>query len=151
MAVRICLGQLKSYARGYLERVSTGDTLEIVRRGRLVAFILPASPSSHEPPNGTDSVGSADLAPDANIPLSHLRENAAPYFDRVAAGEIIGVVRRGMLVARIVAAASTPTTPKSLPSKATATASKTETSAASQPSQPTTNETRAGQFSIADS
>src|ERR1700730_865919 len=44
MGVRICLGQLKSYACDYLERVSRGETLEIVRRGRLVAFMVPPFP-----------------------------------------------------------------------------------------------------------
>jgi antitoxin (DNA-binding transcriptional repressor) of toxin-antitoxin stability system len=96
MGVRVCLTQLRSCA-GYLERVSAGETLEIIRRGRLVAFMVPPSPSSREPPKVVD-----------RIALTHLRKNAAPYLDRVAAGEIIGVVHRGVLVARIVAAASTP-------------------------------------------
>jgi antitoxin (DNA-binding transcriptional repressor) of toxin-antitoxin stability system len=106
MAVRICLGQLKRYACGYLERVSAGETLEIVRRGRLVAFMVP--PFS-EPPSDGDRIGAAEPpAPNAKIPLSQLRHNAAPYFDRVAAGNIIDVVRHGSLVARIVAASSLP-------------------------------------------
>jgi antitoxin (DNA-binding transcriptional repressor) of toxin-antitoxin stability system len=107
MGVRICLGQLKSYACDYLERVSRGETLEIARRGRLVAFMVPPFPLLHEPSKGGDHIGAADPpAPDANIPLSQLRKNAAPCFDRVAAGDIIGVLRRGRLVARIVAATS---------------------------------------------
>ena len=107
MGVRICLGQLKSHAGDYLERVSTGETLEIVRRGRLVAFMVPPLPFLAEPPTGGDRIGAADPpAPQANIPLSQLRKNAAPYFDRVAAGDMIGVLRRGRLVARIVAATS---------------------------------------------
>ena len=107
MGVRICLGQLKRYACDYLERVSRGETLEIVRRGRLVAFMVPPFPLLCEPSKGGDHIGAADPpAPDANIPLSQLRKNAAPCFDRVAAGDIIGVLRRGRLVARIVAATS---------------------------------------------
>jgi antitoxin (DNA-binding transcriptional repressor) of toxin-antitoxin stability system len=102
MGVRICLGQLKTYARGYLARVSAGETLEIVRRGRLAAFILPPCPSLED----VDRDAAAGRGPDVYIPLSHLRRNAAPYFDRAAAGEIIGVLRRGRLVARIVAAGS---------------------------------------------
>jgi antitoxin (DNA-binding transcriptional repressor) of toxin-antitoxin stability system len=102
MGLRICLGQLKTYARGYLERISAGETLEIVRRGRLVAFMVPAYPSLCEPLKDIDRA--ADLSPDAYIALSHLRKNAAPYFDRAEAGEIIGVLRHGRLVARIVAA-----------------------------------------------
>jgi antitoxin (DNA-binding transcriptional repressor) of toxin-antitoxin stability system len=95
MGVRICLGQLKTYACGYLARVSAGETLEVVRRGRLAAFMMPPSDGA-----------AVDRVPDTYVPLSHLRKNAAPYFDRAAAGEIIGVLRRGRLVARIVAAAS---------------------------------------------
>jgi len=107
MGVRICLGQLKSHAGDYLERVSTGETLEIVRRGRLVAFMVPPFPFLAEPPTGGDRIGAAHPpAAQANIPLSQLRKNAAPYFDRVAAGDMIGVLRRGRLVARIVAATS---------------------------------------------
>jgi antitoxin (DNA-binding transcriptional repressor) of toxin-antitoxin stability system len=106
MAVRICLGQLKSYASGYLERVSAGETLEIVRRGRLVAFMVPPFV---EPPSDVERIGAADPpAPNAKIPLSQLRRNAAPYFDRVAAGNVIDVVRHGSLIARIVAATSLP-------------------------------------------
>jgi antitoxin (DNA-binding transcriptional repressor) of toxin-antitoxin stability system len=106
MAVRICLGQLKSYASGYLERVSAGETLEIVRRGRLVAFMVPPF---LEPPSDVERIGAADPpAPNAKIPLSQLRRNAAPYFDRVAAGNVIDVVRHGSLIARIVAATSLP-------------------------------------------
>jgi antitoxin (DNA-binding transcriptional repressor) of toxin-antitoxin stability system len=106
MAVQICLGQLKRYACGYLERVSAGETLEIVRRGRLVAFVVPPF---NEPPTVGDRIGAADPpAPNAKIPLSQLRRNAAPYFDRVAAGNNIDVVRHGSLVARIVAATSIP-------------------------------------------
>jgi prevent-host-death family protein len=108
MGVRICLGQLKTYACDYLERVSAGETLEIVRRGRRVALIVPASPVSHGTLGPTDRVGVADRGPDVDIRLGHLRKNAARYFDRVAAGEIIGIVRRGRLVARIVAAVPIP-------------------------------------------
>jgi antitoxin (DNA-binding transcriptional repressor) of toxin-antitoxin stability system len=90
MGQQICLGQLKSHACDYLDQVSAGGTLEIIRRGRLAALIVPESAFSHEPP-------------DANIPLSSLRSNAAPYFDRVAEGQILGIVRRGSLVARIMA------------------------------------------------
>ena len=106
MAVRIGLGQLKCYACGYLERVSAGETLEIVRRGRLVAFMVP--PFSEPPSDGESTGGAKPPAPNATIPLSQLRHNAAPYFDRVAAGNVIDVVRHGSLVARIVAANSLP-------------------------------------------
>ena len=85
-----------------MEQVTAGETLEIVRRGRLVAFVVPPF---HEPPSDGDRVGAAEPPTlNAKIPLSQLRHNAAPYFDRVAAGNIIDVERHGSLVARIVAA-----------------------------------------------
>ena len=93
MGQQICLGQLRRHACDYLDEVSAGGTLEIIRRGRLTALIVPESAFSHEPP-------------DTNITLSSLRFNAAPYFDRVAKGQIIGIVRGGSLVARIMALTS---------------------------------------------
>jgi antitoxin (DNA-binding transcriptional repressor) of toxin-antitoxin stability system len=91
MGMPICLGQLRSHPSGYLDEVSAGRTLEVIRRGRLAALIVPESAFPHDPP-------------DATVPVSRLRANAAPYFDRVARGDIIGVVRGGRLVARIMAA-----------------------------------------------
>jgi len=78
-----------------LDEVSAGRTLEVIRRGRLAALIVPESAFPHDPP-------------DATVPVSRLRANAAPYFDRVARGDIIGVVRGGRLVARIMAATASP-------------------------------------------
>ena len=94
MVQQICLGQLKSHPREYLDEVSAGSTLEVIRRGRLAALIVPESACPHDPP-------------DATIPVSGLRNNPAQYFDRVAGGEIIGVVASGGLVARIMAATQT--------------------------------------------
>jgi prevent-host-death family protein len=42
------------------------------------------------------------------IRLAQLRGHAARYLDRVAAGETIGIVRDGELVARIVSAVDAP-------------------------------------------
>src|SRR4051812_24944033 len=93
MGIRICLGQLKSHPGGYLDAVSAGRTLEVIRRGRLAALILPESAFTGDPPAST-------------IAVSRLRKNAAPYFDRVAKGDVIGVMRDGRPVARIVAAST---------------------------------------------
>ena len=79
-----------------LERVAAGGTIDVVRRGNLVAQIV--------------SVGDSRMTPipaDAGrrIEFDELRNRAGRYFDRVAAGQTIEVVRGGKLVARIVPAA----------------------------------------------
>jgi antitoxin (DNA-binding transcriptional repressor) of toxin-antitoxin stability system len=104
MGAQICLGQLRSDTCGFIDRVSAGETLEIIRRGKLVALIVPDLSFPHQPPNGDERIDVEDRGPDANILLTHLRKNAATYFDRVAAGEIIGIVHHGRLIARILAA-----------------------------------------------
>ena len=89
----IGLGRLRSDARTYLGRVAAGETLDVVRRGKLVARIV--------------SVGDVGVAPDAGwIGLDELRTRAGRCFDRVAAGQTIEVLRGGELVARIVSANS---------------------------------------------
>ena len=37
----IGLGQLRSHACGYLDRVGAGETIDVVRRGKLVAQVAP--------------------------------------------------------------------------------------------------------------
>jgi antitoxin (DNA-binding transcriptional repressor) of toxin-antitoxin stability system len=91
MVQQICLGQLRGHLREYLDEVSAGSTLEVIRRGRLAALIVPESACPHAPP-------------DATISVSGLRKNPARYFDRVAGGETIGVIGSGGPVARIMAA-----------------------------------------------
>ena len=39
----IGLGQLRSHALGYLDRVGSGETIEVIRRGKLVARMVSAS------------------------------------------------------------------------------------------------------------
>jgi prevent-host-death family protein len=99
----IGLGQLRSNACGYLERVAAGETIDVVRRGKLVARIvsvgdwrvapIPARSVKAEAPNAGGRVG-----------LDELRTRAGRCFDRVAAGETLYVVRDGKLLARIVSA-----------------------------------------------
>jgi prevent-host-death family protein len=99
----IGLGQLRSNACGYLERVAAGATIDVVRRGKLVARIVPAGDWRVAPiPARSVKV----VAPDAGgwVGLDELRTRAGRCFDRVAAGETIYVVRGGKLLARIVPA-----------------------------------------------
>ncbi len=103
MREAIGLGQLRSNACTYLERVAAGEAFDVVRRGKLVARIVPVGNwrVAPIPARSVDVV-----APDAGgwVGLDELRTRAGRCFDRVAAGETISVVRGGRLLAQIVAA-----------------------------------------------
>jgi prevent-host-death family protein len=99
----IGLGQLRSNACAYLERVAAGETIDVVRRGKLVARIVSVGDWRVAPiPARSVKV----VAPDAGgwVGLDELRTRAGRCFDRVAVGEKIYVVRGGRLLARIVSA-----------------------------------------------
>jgi prevent-host-death family protein len=99
----IGLGQLRSNAGAYLERVAAGETIDVVRRGKLVARIVSVGDWRVAPiPARSIKV----VAPDAGgwVGLDELRKRAGRCFDRVAVGETIYVVRSGRLLARIVSA-----------------------------------------------
>ncbi len=93
----ICLGQLRAAPGGYFDRVAAGESIDIVRRGKLVARLVPAIAGRYERHLVSPVAGPWIL-------LSHLRKQPARYLDRVAAGETLGIVRDGKLVARLVAA-----------------------------------------------
>lgn len=103
----IGLGQLRSNACAYLERVATGETFEVIRRGRLVAQILPVG-DWRVAPVPARTVKAADAG--GWVGLDELRTRAGRCFDRVAAGETVCVVRDGRLLARIVSAGEERTT-----------------------------------------
>jgi antitoxin (DNA-binding transcriptional repressor) of toxin-antitoxin stability system len=106
----IGLGQLRSNACGYLERVAGGETFDVVRRGKLVARIMPVGEWRVVPIPARSVKGAA---PDAGgwVGLDELRTRAGRCFDRAAAGETIYVVRDGKLLARIVSAGDSSPTP----------------------------------------
>jgi antitoxin (DNA-binding transcriptional repressor) of toxin-antitoxin stability system len=104
VAELIGLGQLRSNAIGYLERVLAGETLEVARRGKLVARIVTASGDRPAPTTIPDLV--AVNGAGARVGLTELRTRAGRCFDRVAAGETIWVVWRGKMVAKIASVAS---------------------------------------------
>lgn len=99
----IGLGQLRNHTCAYLERVAAGETLDVVRRGKLVAQIVSVG-DWRVAPIPARSVKAAE--PDASgwVGLDELRRRAGRCFDRVAAGETVYVVRDGKLLARIVSA-----------------------------------------------
>jgi prevent-host-death family protein len=99
----IGLGQLRSAACTYLERVAAGETIDVLRRGKLVARIVSVG-DWRVAPIPARSV--TDTAQDAGtwVGLNELRTAAGRCFDRVAAGETIQVVRSGRLLAQIVSA-----------------------------------------------
>ncbi|MGO8767720.1 type II toxin-antitoxin system Phd/YefM family antitoxin [Mycobacterium sp.] len=97
----IGLGQLRSNACAYLERVTAGETFDVVRRGTLVARIVPVG-DWRVAPIPARTVKAADAG--GWVGLDELRTRAGRCFDRVAAGETVYVVRDGKLMARIVSA-----------------------------------------------
>jgi antitoxin (DNA-binding transcriptional repressor) of toxin-antitoxin stability system len=103
MPEAIGLGQLRSDACAYLERVAAGETIDVVRRGKLVARIAPVG-DWRVAPIPERSVKTP--APHAGgwVGLEELRTRAGRCFDRVASGETVYVVRGGKLLARIVSA-----------------------------------------------
>ncbi|WP_297595575.1 hypothetical protein [Mycobacterium sp.] len=106
----IGLGQLRSDTCAYLERVAAGETIDVVRRGKLVARIV--SVGEWRPaPIPARSVAPAAQDAGGWVGLDELRTRAGRCFDRVAAGETISVVRGGRLLARIVSADGSERTP----------------------------------------
>jgi antitoxin (DNA-binding transcriptional repressor) of toxin-antitoxin stability system len=106
----IGLGQLRSNACGYLERVAAGKTFDVVRRGKLVGQIVSVGDWRVAPiPARSVKVAGADAG--GWVELDELRKRAGRCFDRVAAGETLCVVRGGRLLARIVAAGDSRMTP----------------------------------------
>lgn len=104
----IGLGQLRSHACAYLERVADGETFDVVRRGKLVARIAPVGDGRVAPiPARTVKATQAG----GWVGLDELRTRAGRCFDRVAAGETVYVVRDGRLLARITSAGAERTTP----------------------------------------
>jgi antitoxin (DNA-binding transcriptional repressor) of toxin-antitoxin stability system len=99
----IGLGQLRSNACAYLERVAAGQTIDVVRRGKLVARIEPVG-DGRVAPIPARSVKAAARDAGGWVGLDELRTRAGRCFDRVAAGETLYVVRDGKLLARIVSA-----------------------------------------------
>jgi prevent-host-death family protein len=105
----IGLGQLRSDACTYLARVAAGEAIEVVRRGKLVARIVPVGDWRVAPIPARPR----DVAPDSGgwVGLDELRRRAGRCFDRVAAGETVYVVRDGGLLARIESAGDSEATP----------------------------------------
>ena len=87
----IGLGQLRNHTCGYFGRVEDGETLGVVRRGRLVAWIQPRAD---------------DRFPDSAwipVQLKAFRTQAGRFFDRVEAGQPIEVFYQGRPIAHICA------------------------------------------------
>ncbi|UXA04825.1 type II toxin-antitoxin system prevent-host-death family antitoxin [Mycobacterium sp. SMC-2] len=105
----IGLGQLRSDACAYLERVAAGETIDVVRRGKLVARIVSVG-DWRVAPIPARSVQAAASDSGGWVGLDELRTRAGRCFDRVAAGETLSVVRGGRLLAQIVSAGEADTT-----------------------------------------
>jgi antitoxin (DNA-binding transcriptional repressor) of toxin-antitoxin stability system len=105
MKTVIGLGQLRSNTCGYFNRVVAGETLGVVRRGKLVAWIRPRAV---EGPTGLPGRGEAQH-PEASVSLqlNAFRCQASRCFDRVAAGQSIDVFYQGKAIAHIAAPVTT--------------------------------------------
>lgn len=97
----IGIGQLRSHTLTYLGRVRAGETLDIVRRGKRAARIVPAGDRRVVPIPARYATPHAEPA-GGWVGLDELRTRAGQCLDRVAAGETINVVRAGRLLALIV-------------------------------------------------
>jgi antitoxin (DNA-binding transcriptional repressor) of toxin-antitoxin stability system len=104
MQHRIGIGQLRSDTLRYMQRVATGDTIEVLRRGRVVAEL-------HAPTGAPPVVGDAAeraccdrvmIAVDVGL----FRSQAGRYFDRVAAGEVLEIMHHGHAIGRICSRAA---------------------------------------------
>lgn len=111
MATTIGLGQLRNHACGYVEKVMAGETIDVVRRGNLVAKIvsIPSNPSMWSS-TGLPTAAAAHHSGN-RVGLAELRTRAGRLFDRVANGEIIEIAWRERVVARIVSVANHPKRP----------------------------------------
>jgi len=89
------LDELRRRAGRCFDRVAAGETVYVVRGGKLLARIVSAGDATTPAPADTGQ----------RIELDELRKRAGRYFDRVAAGQPIEVTRGGKLVAHIVSAA----------------------------------------------
>lgn len=95
----INVSQLKSDPQEYLRRVAAGETLNIVRRRRIVARIQPAGNTKPHCPVSTESA--KDNC--ENISAELLGSYARRCIDRVTAGATIDVRRFGKSIAQITA------------------------------------------------
>jgi antitoxin (DNA-binding transcriptional repressor) of toxin-antitoxin stability system len=97
----IGLGQLRSHTCGYMDLVAAGETIGVVRRGKLAGWIRSTGDGRLAQPNtGVNGNGRTNLLP---VDLGEFRCRAGRYFDQVAAGRTVEVVHRGKRVARITA------------------------------------------------
>src|SRR5260370_881574 len=96
-------GQLRSPTLTYLKRIAAGETIDVIRRGKLVARIVPVA-DWRVAPIPARSVTDAAADTGAWVGLDELRTRAGRCFDRVAAGETLQVIRGGKLLAQIVSA-----------------------------------------------
>ncbi|OBH50258.1 hypothetical protein A5686_14250 [Mycobacterium sp. E2479] len=90
------IAELRTRAGRCFDRVAAGETISIVREGRLLAQIVAAGDAKTASP-------SVDVS--GAIELDELRKRAGHYFDEVAAGQTIEVIRGGRPVARIISVA----------------------------------------------
>jgi antitoxin (DNA-binding transcriptional repressor) of toxin-antitoxin stability system len=98
----IGVGQLRSDTLGYFDRVAAGETIDVVRRGKVAARIVPDMRESRLAGDAPGSAGSAKRSITTRVALDDLRTLAGRYLDRVAAGETLEIIHGGEIVARVI-------------------------------------------------
>jgi antitoxin (DNA-binding transcriptional repressor) of toxin-antitoxin stability system len=99
MQHRIGIGQLRGDTLGYMHREATGDTIEVLRRGRLVAELQ--APTGAAPDVGDAAERAYCDRVMIAVDVGLLRSQPGRYFDRVAAGETLEIMHLGRPIARI--------------------------------------------------
>jgi antitoxin (DNA-binding transcriptional repressor) of toxin-antitoxin stability system len=99
MQHRIGIGQLRSDTLRYVHRAATGDTIEVLRRGRLVAELQ--APTGAAPDVGDVAERACCDRVVIAVDVSLLRSQAGRYFDRVAAREVLEIMHHGHAIGRI--------------------------------------------------
>jgi antitoxin (DNA-binding transcriptional repressor) of toxin-antitoxin stability system len=101
---RIGTGQLRRATCHYIELAAAGETVGLLRRGRLIAELKPVDGQQHF--TTSEGLPSAHGAEVAGVDLRALRARASHYLDQVVAGETLEVIRDGQRLARICPLAS---------------------------------------------
>ncbi|BBZ77830.1 hypothetical protein MANY_31670 [Mycolicibacterium anyangense] len=97
MIETIGVGQLRADTCRYLQRVAGGDTLQVIRRGRVALRIEPVSHQQVTSQRQQEMSGTQVIA----VQLSHLRSQASRYLDQAGSGCTMHVYHRGQRLAQI--------------------------------------------------
>lgn len=91
VTITVGVGQLRSDITGLIRHISTGAVILILRRGRpAVSMSDPTTDDADKPPRASTAVS-----------VTELRTRASRYLDRAECGEVLDIVQRAKIVARL--------------------------------------------------